>query len=342
MSTGARLKHARIYAGLSQEQLAELAGVSQTLVSMVERGRPATTEHIERVARATGFSTAFLSRPDPLPDLPEGSLRYRKRAATTQRDDERFRGHVRHTMEFVAELRQGLRLPPVRIAPVDAHEVTGDDIEPIADATREALDIGPLDPVSNTVRAAERAGILVIGSSEDLEGHNGASYWPDFPDGQPIICFTRGMPGDRQRFTIAHEIGHLRLHKLRQQLGSRDAEIEANRFAGALLLPAAAARHELVKPNLQDLVRAKGRWGISVRALVKRCLDLGIITPERRLSLEKQIAARGWSKTEPGVVHEERPLMLEQMIAAKLGKPKTTEIAARAGLPPMAIRDMVS
>jgi Zn-dependent peptidase ImmA (M78 family)/transcriptional regulator with XRE-family HTH domain len=337
-----RIKHARVYAGLSQEQLAEMAGVSQTTISMVERGKAASPETVAAIAATTGFSIDFLTRDAPLPDLPEGSLRYRKRASTTVRDDERFRGHVRQTIEFAGDLRRGLKLPPVRIEPITVEHLAGDDIELIANETRERMDVGPLDPIPNVIRGAERAGILVIGSSEQLDGHDGASYWPDYPTGQPVVCFTRGMVGDRQRFTVAHEIGHLRLHKMRPAIPTKEAEAEAHRFAGALLFPAAAARSELTNPTLQDLVRAKGRWGISIRATVRRCLDLGIINPDRRLSFEKQIAARGWTKVEPVLVNEERPQMLQKMVETKMGKRRLLDIATRAGIPPMALRDMLS
>ncbi|MBU6430508.1 MAG: ImmA/IrrE family metallo-endopeptidase, partial [Cyanobacteria bacterium REEB65] len=39
--------------------------------------------------------------------------------------------------------------------------------------------------------------------------------WPDYPNGRPIICLSRGRPGDKDRFSLAHEFGHLVLHQLR-------------------------------------------------------------------------------------------------------------------------------
>lgn len=336
-----RVRHARVYAGLSQGQLADLAEVSQPMVSQIENGKTASPEVLAKIAGATGFSIEFLDRTTPLPDLPEGSLRFRKKASTSERSADRVRAHVRQTIEFAGEVRQGLKVPPVRIETVSQDRLTGDDIEEIADQTRRWLDVGPLDPIPNMIRAIERAGVLVIGSSDELDGHDGASFWPDYPWGQPVICYTRGRPGDRQRFTLAHELGHLRMHKLRSP-EQRAAEDEAHRFAGALLYPAAAARAELKNPTLQSLLNVKGRWGISVRAAVRRCLDLGIITPDRRLSFEKQIAARGWTKVEPGVVNEEQPQLLQKMIETKMGKRKLTEIAARSGIPAMALRDMMS
>lgn len=85
-------------------------------------------------------------------------------------------------------------------------------------------------------------------------------------DGVPIIGVNALHPPNRQRFTIAHEIAHLQLHEsevaaavhvdkgfpdsaLRRDKRSADGierlEIEANRFASALLMPRTALESEL-------------------------------------------------------------------------------------------------
>jgi len=83
-------------------------------------------------------------------------------------------------------------------------------------------------------------------------------------DGVPIVGVNTLHAPNRQRFTIAHEIGHLQLHRTELEgsvhvdRGSlrRDAlaaagvdakEIEANRFAAELLMPA-----EFLKAALGD------------------------------------------------------------------------------------------
>jgi Zn-dependent peptidase ImmA (M78 family) len=74
-------------------------------------------------------------------------------------------------------------------------------------------------------------------------------------DGTPIIGVNSLHHPNRQRFTIAHEIGHLVLHRAKLSsavhvdkvfqrgvvatLGTDQDEIDANRFAAALLIPKA-------------------------------------------------------------------------------------------------------
>jgi Zn-dependent peptidase ImmA (M78 family) len=201
--------------------------------------------------------------------------------------------------------------------------------------------VGPVDPIPNVIRAVERAGVMVIGSAHEIEKHYGASYWPDFPEGRPVICFSRGLPGDSERLTIGHEVGHLRLHQLRT-VDDKTAEQEAFRFGSALLLPRPMAVKEIPCPvTLRGLVNVKARWGISIAALVKLCLDLELITPERATSLFKQISARGWRKNEPVEVAEEHPLLVRRVVEAATGTTKPAALAQRLGIPAIAISEIL-
>lgn len=336
---GERVRHARQYLGWSGKELAQRVSTSQPKISQLERGEYMSSDLVDAIAEATGFSRWWFDQ-GPLPDLPRGSLKFRKQAASSVRDDERVRAHVRQAIEVVERFGDRPEAPPVRITPCAPDAVTElNDIEATAQHTRETLGVGPTDRIPNLVRAVERAGVVVIGSVVEIDRHDGASYWPEYPFGRPIICISRGTPGDRQRFSVAHELGHLILHQFRNVEPGR-AESEAHRFAGALLIPEEAARTELTGPiTLRTLAFAKARWGISIRALVRRCLDLNLIDVARRTSLEKQIFARGWGKSEPVDVPYENPKLLRRLIEVGGSVGKLHEIT---GLPPLAGRDLVA
>lgn len=120
-----------------------------------------------------------------------------------------------------------------------------------------------------------------------------------FRDGTDIVVGVNSLHHpNRQRFTIAHEIGHILLHKgkevhidrpirvnLRDGVSSQavdSEEIEANRFASTLLLP----RHLLV-PDLEQqalevddeeqLKRLASKYRVSLQALTIRLQNLGIV-----------------------------------------------------------------
>lgn len=341
MSVRERVRHARVYLGLSQGQLAELVGVSQPAISQIEKTGQVSDETLAAIARATGFAPWWFHL-GPLPDLPTGSLRFRKRASSRLKDDERVRTHVLQAFEVFERLSVEANLPHVRVRPVAAGDnVTPDSIEDLAAVARDWLGVGPLDPIPSLTRAVERAGVVVLGSVPEIERHDAVSFWRTETE-HPLICFTRGFPGDRQRFSIGHELGHLVLHHLRQ-VESKQAEQEAHRFSGALLFPREAALDEIETPvTLSSLAYVKAKWGIAISALIRRCLDLGLINVERRLSLEKQLSARGWRKSEPVEVPEETPVLMAKLIQAVRGDAGSPRLHEALGLPRMATRDLVA
>ncbi len=340
---GDRIRHARVYHGWSQSQLGGLVGISQSAVHQIEKTGQVSEDTLRAIADVTGF-TEWWFRLGPLPDLPSGSLRYRKLVSASKRDDERLRSHVRQALEALERLSERAQLPPVRLRPIDPLDAIDEDtVEDLATEAREWLGVGAHDPIPSVTRAIERAGIFVIGCPLEIPRHDAVSFWPDFPFGRPIICYSRGYPGDRQRFTIAHELGHLVLHQNRPKLDRSIAETEAHRFSGALLIPRAAALEDIEAPvTLRSLAFVKARWGISIRALIRRCLDLQIISKDRRVSLEKQLAARGWHKTEPVLVPEEDQVLARKLVQMAVGTLSPQRLSGITGLPVMASKELVA
>lgn len=339
---GERVRHVRRYYGWSQAELAQMANVTQPAISQIERNERVSAETLMAISAATRFPIDFFHR-GPLPDMPAGSLRFRKLASSTKRNDERVRAHVRQATELVRTYEPAVSLPPVRLQAVPLNAViTEGDIEEKALETREMLGVGPMDPIPHLVRAIERSGVVVIGSVQEIEKHDAASYWPSYPEGRPIICCSKGLPGDRQRHSNAHELGHLILHTLRQT-PPKMAEAEAHRFAGALLIPAEAAREAIIEPvTLRRLAYVKARFGISIAALIRRSLDLRLIDEARRTSLEKQLTIRGWRNSEPVSVNEEDPLLIRRFVEAATGQSSVPKIANAIGYPPLITREIVA
>ena len=310
-----RVRHARDFCNLTQTALADLAGMTQSKVSDIEGSRqePAP-EDVENIARATGFPPAFFYC-GPLPDLPDGNFRRLKRGKA--RVTRQVRAQTRQIVELVQRSEDDVKMPPIRLAPV---RTVGslDDIEAAAAEFRDDAGVGQRDPIPNLTRATERAGVVVAGLPNEIPDHDGFSAWPDFGfAGRPIIVFARDYVGDRQRFTIAHELGHLLLHSpLRDdELALDEAEKEANRFAGALLLPKPAALEAMRPPlTLTTLAHVKATFGASIGACARRALDLGLIGEDRYVSLRKQLTSRGWHRQEPVEVPQEQPQVIRKVL----------------------------
>ncbi len=146
---------------------------------------------------------------------------------------------------------------------------------------------------------AEKMGAKL--SYEPFEGQDEISGML-FRDGERIVIgINSAHANTRQRFTIAHEIGHLMLHKgamfvdktVRLNRDSKSSmaidprEIEANGFAAELIMPREIVTKEVTKRLSKksgvteiSLVEAlASTFEVSTHAMEIRLTNLGIITP---------------------------------------------------------------
>jgi len=343
--TGERIRSVRQLLGISQVDLADAASVSQSLISQVENGTKEVSEElVQAVAAATGTPRSFFDFMPP--DIPLGTLRFRKLASARQGDTKRVKALFDEAFRVVAELLDNASYPIPNL-PVAVGEVSQDEIELLAARTREALLIDAEGPIKHLTRACERAGIAIVpitlpnvdDDETEAVGHFGVSCWPS-RDEPALIGYFSGGPGDRHRYTIAHEIGHLVLHSNRRVI--KDPEAEANRFAGALLVPEPHAREIFSVPvTLSDLLRLKAYWGVSVQALIMRGSQLGLIDEHRKGSLFKQLSARGWRKSEPVTVHREEPALVWRLLGHRFGEPFAySRVAESLGLQAVILRSL--
>ncbi len=340
---GERIRLAREFCGLTQQELADGAGISQPALSQIEVGqvREPVRQTMEAISDATGFPLSYFDL-GPLPDLPEGN--YRKLARGTVRASKQVRAQTRHIVEIVQRGERSLRLPPVRIAPVS--ELSGpDEIESLVVTVRDTLGVGERDPIPNVIRAVERSGVVVARLPGEVEAYDSFSAWPELGlgEGRPVIVLTGEHPGDRERFTVAHELGHLVLHSIRRGIEHDQAEKEANQFAGALLLAPQAATEAMQPPvTLRVLMNVKATFGISMQAAAKRALSLNLISLSQGQSLFRQLSQRGWKVDEPVSVDREQPVLLPKIIDALTGTGSELQRAQRAYTPVFAFHALTS
>jgi Zn-dependent peptidase ImmA (M78 family) len=211
--------------------------------------------------------------------------------------------------------------------------------------TREALRLAPDKPIPHLTRALERSGVavapFVLTDDPDEQpvagGHFGVSYWGGV-DEPALIGYFPGSQGDRERFTLAHEVGHLVLHTFRPR--AADAEREADRFAGALLMPRERAEENTSeRATLREYARLKATWGVSIQALIQRGYGLDLIGETRRRSLFVQLSSKGWCKHEP-VVGRESPLLLWTLLSRKFGQRPYRLAAELLAVPPTMLRSI--
>jgi Zn-dependent peptidase ImmA (M78 family) len=184
--------------------------------------------------------------------------------------------------------------------------------------------------------------VWVVAIPVALPRRDACSTWAGGDGATPVIVVAAATAGDRRRFSVAHELGHLVLHPLPQG-PSHMLERQADTFAEAFLLPAAAMREALVPPiTLTTLADLKARWGVSLQALIRRALTLECVTPSQYRSLSAQLGARGWRTREPIAVPVERPRALRQLAELLYGVPiDYPSLAHTMGLDPSFVRDLL-
>ena len=289
------MRIARQARGWSQTELSRRSGVSQGYVSKLENGMDEPNAGIvDKLSSVLRFPITYFYEQDHVSGLPVSvHSMYRKRASVGQRAQDRLEAeinirlmHVRRLLKSV-DFDTELDLPSFEL---DEFE-TGP--EQIADLLRRTW-LVPSGPLRNLIGWMERAGIIVIPSDFDGLSVDGVTVRQSgLP---PCVFLNRGQPADRQRFTLAHELGHIIMHRL----PSPEMEDEANAFASALLMPALDIKRAFSgKVTIQKLASLKPVWRVSMNALLNRAKTIGSVTPNQAQYLWRQMSALGYRRAEP-------------------------------------------
>jgi Zn-dependent peptidase ImmA (M78 family)/DNA-binding XRE family transcriptional regulator len=327
VTLGERLKMARAMSGFALREVAQKAGVSHTAISKYERGLDVPSSSVLlRLAEALGVKLDYLFRPTTVVLDPQ-SLYYRCRSRCGARARNRVQGEVAECMERHLEVESlfGEPLPfsMPRIEPAVNHL---EDTEQLALDLRSAWALGH-DPIENLMAVFEDRGVRVC-LVQGCEGFDGLCAW--VREGIPVIAVQRGVPGDRQRFDLAHELAHLLLHLAPDV----EEEAAAHRFAGALLVPEPAARAELGDHRRdlhpRELYLLKHKYGLSMQAWVRRARDLKIIEEASYQRICQRFSQLGWRKQEPWEqVPPEEPERIKQLVFRALAEDVISRSRAR-------------
>lgn len=300
--------------GWSQTELARRSGLSQGYISKVENGLiPLTGEALQAVADALECPVALLSDDTPLQGLEVTCLHHRRRGSKmTAAMKRRIEASANLSRITVEGLLNGVDLEPeIGLRRFDIDEFGGDAAE-AARAVRAAWRV-PSGPIPNLLALIEAVGVIVVVRTLHTRDQDAFSTWPSSGSRPPIMILNEGLPGDRQRWTMAHELGHLVLHLFPDD----DQEKQADTFASELLAPAEEIAPQLAGLSLRDfprLLMLKAQWGMSVAALIRRAKDLDLITDRTYRSFQIKLSELGWRTNEPGDVPVETPQTLDRVM----------------------------
>lgn len=340
---GQRIYQARMAAGLTLEALGKCLGVTKTAIQKYEKGKTTPdSAKLLKIARACGVRTEYFFRTQAV-ELED--VEFRKRSTFGKKRQQAVQIRVAEMVEKRLELLNVFPEPPISLFTVPACVPERiDDLDALEEVTnqfRHHWDLG-LNPISDLTDTLESLGILVMAIDFDAQGFVGMTATAHTVDGRrySVIAVSSQWPGDRQRFTLAHELAHL---LLAGRLGEEvDEEKACDRFAGAFLVPREAVVQELGEGRRylepRELYHLKHEYGLAMRAWVIRALQCGVITRVAYEMLMRRFSAERWVTNEPGEPYPtEMPVLFEQLVYRALGEELISEAKAASllGIPRM-------
>ncbi len=287
---------AREYRSLTQEELAGRVKVKQGAISKIEGGIAPEMAHdfIGKIAEVLDFPVEFFYQPGERLGFGSSSFYYRKRASISSSDRKRITGIVNLLRLSIKRLLTSVELEPSRKLPRFSLD-SFSSAEHVARALRSAWNLAD-GPINNLTALVESAGVVIVPCDFGTQSMDATSL--QLNDMPPLIFMNKCIPGDRWRYTLGHELGHLVMH----DLPSETMEVEADEFAAEFLMPANDLKlqfSKLPKIRLQDLASLKPYWKVSMAALLMRAGTLGSLTETQTKSLWVQMSGAGYRTKEP-------------------------------------------
>jgi Zn-dependent peptidase ImmA (M78 family)/DNA-binding XRE family transcriptional regulator len=304
-----RLVLARQRRGMNKTRLAKALKITLQTVSAYERGDSAPSDQmIDRIAAVLEFPVSFFYQ-DTIDVVPVDAASFRKlsRMSASQRDAALSGGTF--CVELNKWIEERFELPEPDLPDLNPGLI---DPEGAAALLRSQWGLGDA-PIGNVLQLAEAHGVRVFSLAYECREIDAFSFWRD---GTPYVCLGTHKTPERAIFDLAHEIGHLVLHRDDSAPRGRAEERQADAFASHFLMPADDVYDTAPRsPTLDDLVKAKTRWRVSAAALNYHMHALGMISDwhYRELCIELSQLGRD---IELNSIERERSQVLEKVFAA--------------------------
>jgi len=303
---------AREFRELTQQALAGQIGVGQSTVAKMEAGLKTEIDDDigAKLAACLNFPLDFFEQNEELLSFGSSSYFYRKRASLTAADRKRIHSVVNLLRIALRQLLRHVDVEPRRALPSFELEEYGGNPASIAQALRSFWAL-PDGPVRDLTELVEGAGVIVFKCAFETRKFDATSL--RLADMPPMVFMNADIPGDRWRYTLAHELGHLVMHTVPHE----SMEDEADAFAAEFLTPELSIKPHLAQVQrwgARDIVQLKLYWRVSLHMLVKRAHELGIIDADQARSAF--IALSPVRQKEPVPIDQETPASLQKIVSA--------------------------
>ncbi len=272
------LIHYRKGLNLSQEELAELTGVTRQSINNYENVKTLPdSKTLSALARALGIKLDDLLRRESTT-----LLNFRFRAHTSFDKKPQFAASVLRLLEDYTTLEQVVGIATYAPESTPCHQLEGNKkrIAEIANQFRYRLGLGS-GPIPNLFEAVEEMGLKVLRQDIPILDFFGLSACSP-EQGAFVLVNSHNISIERQLFTLAHEIGHLIFHQGEYQdtlIEEGTNEVEkaretvANHFASHLLVSQEALDRAL--DVFTNLIQLKAHFRVSYTTILMRLDQMG-------------------------------------------------------------------
>ncbi|MER6594200.1 XRE family transcriptional regulator [Micromonospora purpureochromogenes] len=328
-----RLRLARERRGLTKEALAKLCDVTRRAVTDWESGR-VDNPPVARIAQALEFPESFFFG-DDLDEVRVDAVSFRALSSMTSRQVSRVLSHASMLRAFSSWIDSRYATPDADVPSFEELIASFQDAEPspvdAANSLRRMWSLGAR-PIPDMLALLESRGVRVLGLPSDDREVDAFSFWHE---NRPFVFLNASKSAERLRFDLAHELGHLCIHRDVRTNRNRQYELDANTFASTFLMPADGLIPQLVgSPSLPDVMELKVHWKVSATAMVRRLHQLKRISDWQYRTWMIDLSERGFRTSEPNGVSREQSALLRQVLAlAREDGWRTERISKELGIP---------
>jgi Zn-dependent peptidase ImmA (M78 family)/DNA-binding phage protein len=320
---GHKLKKALEARMLNATSLSQLSGVSSSMISHIINGnKNPSFETVQNISKTLNLPISYFLDDS---EYENSTTFFRKLSTATKANRISAERKLEWLTDIIRFLEDYIELPDLNLPNFnlleskDIRNITYEEIEDIAEKTRRYWGLG-LGIIPNLTLLLENNGFIISKVELGTDELDGLCKYEKNVNRIFIFLASDKQSPSRSKFDIAHELGHAILHRhintkiINLKKNHKLLEAQANRFAGAFLLPEESFASDFSVPTIETFLALKEKWGVSVALMILRSRDLGILNDRSYQNMYVNYSRRGYRKNEPldNKIKFENPTVLKK------------------------------
>lgn len=282
-----RIKNARKLKGLSLQNVADELQVSKQMISKYESGTSIPNSgKLIKLSKLFGLKIDYFFNSFRI-ELNEVS--FRKKSTFSAKKQNSLKERIKISLESYLYIEDCLSINFSFDNPLKGIKINNnEDIIRAVQKLKYDWEIG-FDPVHNLIQLLEDKKIKIIELSDVEDKFDGLATYVD--NKYPVIVLNKNFLVERKRFSLLHELGHILLD-ISENCNMKEENV-CHKFASEFLFPRNivisefGGRREHI--SFSELISTQEKYGISIKAIVYKLKDAGILSENQHSKFYKKI-----------------------------------------------------